>query len=191
MCMTNEKKIKNEIIGDLNKEEIINDINNENHLINTLKNQLKISKEKITEVIVQQNQEALKVTHRLKSEIKKYQKFSLENLIVEFLSIIDNIERAFILIQQKKENIYIEILNNIEKILSLIKNMLIQFNVSKISDIKVAFNPNIHQAISIRCDNTIEPNIILEVMQSGYIMYNSRLLRPAMVVVSNNSMDNS
>ncbi|WP_187308583.1 nucleotide exchange factor GrpE [Buchnera aphidicola] len=189
--MTNEKKINNEIISDVNTKEVLNDTNNENNLTNTLENQLKISEEKIKELILQQNQEVLKVTNRLKKEIKKYQKFSLENLIVEFLSITDNIERAFTLIQQKKENIYIEILNNIEKILSLIKNMFIQFQVSKISDIKVVFNPNIHQAISIRCDNTIEPNKILEVMQSGYIMYNTRLLRPAMVVVSKNSMNNS
>ncbi|QFQ32430.1 nucleotide exchange factor GrpE [Buchnera aphidicola (Aphis fabae)] len=181
-------KIK--ITDEKNTKDTINDLNNENNdLINILQNKLKISEEKIKEIILNQNKEVFQVKNRLKIEFDKYQKFSLEKLIIEFLPIIDNIERAFNLIQQKNEKKYIEILKNIEHVLSLIKTMFTEFQVSKINDIKIEFDPNIHQAISVRYNNEIESNQILEVMQSGYIIYNSRLLRPAMVVVSTKNID--
>ncbi|ALD15206.1 hypothetical protein IX46_01325 [Buchnera aphidicola (Aphis glycines)] len=183
--MINEEKINNQITSNINEQENIH-ISNEDNLINTLKNELTTSEEKIKEIISTQNKEIFKIKNRLMSEIERCQKFSLENLIVEFLSIVDNIERASSLIQKEKEITYMEILKDIENILCLIKNVFIQFQVSKIHDIKVTFDPNIHQAISVQYDNKTESNKVLKVMQSGYIMHNIRLLRPAMVVVSTN-----
>ncbi|KAF0707670.1 nucleotide exchange factor GrpE [Buchnera aphidicola (Aphis craccivora)] len=177
----------------INKIKPINEKNtvDENiDLINNFKKELEISEEKIKETILNQNKEIFKIQNRLNSEVEKYQQFSIEKLIIEFLPIIDNIERAFNLMQQKKEKVYIKILKNIEYVLSLIKTMLNAFKVSKINDVKVIFDPNIHQAISIRYNNEIESNRVLEVMQSGYT-YHSRLLRPAMVVVSTNKVNYS
>ncbi len=185
LFMKNEEKINNRTIGDIKKKETIH-LSDKDSLINTLKSELNTSEEKIKEIISQQNKEIFKITNRLMSEIEKCQKFSLENLITEFLSIVDNIERAAVLIKQEKENIYAEILKNIENVLCLIKNIFIQFKVSKICDVEAKFDPNVHQAISIRYDNKIKSNKVLEVMQSGYIMHHTRLLRPAMVVVSKN-----
>ncbi|WP_261979796.1 nucleotide exchange factor GrpE [Buchnera aphidicola] len=175
----NEIKIKDAT----NKKEIDN--KNDNSIV-FFKNKLEISKKKIEEMILKQNDEIFKIKNRLNSEVQKHQNFSLEKIITEFLSIIDNIERAVNLIKQKKENKYIEILKNIEHVMFLINNMFTEFNVSKINDIKIPFNPDVHQAISVQYTDKMKSNQVIEVMQSGYIICNSRLLRPAMVVVSKN-----
>lgn len=184
--------INKKIIHDQDKKAIKKDFNKINSdAIDILKNELKISADKIQEIFLKQNEKILQVQQRLQHEVEKYKKFSLEKLIIEFLPIIDNIERAYDLIQQKKEKKYIDILKNIEYVLSLIKVTLNAFKISKIHDTEAPFDPNIHQAISVRYSNKIQPNKILEVMQSGYIMHNTRLLRPSMVVVSKNEINNS
>ncbi len=45
------------------------------------------------------------------------------------------------------------------------------------------FDPNVMQAVSVEEDPEKEENIVLKVMQPGY-MYKDRVLRPAMVVVN-------
>ena len=46
-----------------------------------------------------------------------------------------------------------------------------------------AFNPDHHQAMTMIDSPEHEPNMIIDVMQKGYLL-NERLVRPAMVVVS-------
>lgn len=47
----------------------------------------------------------------------------------------------------------------------------------------VAFNPEVHQAMTLIDSPEHEANHVVDVMQKGYTL-NGRLLRPAMVVVS-------
>ncbi|WP_343154476.1 nucleotide exchange factor GrpE [Buchnera aphidicola] len=171
---------------DKNQEEIKNNstINENSNLIKYLKNKIEKREEQIKQIILEQNKEIFKVKSRLNNEIEKCQKFSLEKLIIELLPIIDNIERACSLMKNRKDDQYLEILKNMENALSLFKTIFSEFSISTINDIKVEFNPNVHEAISIRYTNEIKSNQILEIMQSGYMMHNSRLLRPAMVIVS-------
>ena len=49
-----------------------------------------------------------------------------------------------------------------------------------------AFNPDLHQAMSMQESNEHSNNTIMAVMQKGYEL-NGRLLRPAMVMVARNS----
>lgn len=164
--------------------------NDKNNDLIDLKIKLKESEKEIKEIILQQNKDIFKIKNRLNTEIERCKKFSLEKLIVEFLSIIDNIERAFNILEKQKEEKYVEILKNIEYTTSLVKEILTEFKILKINNIKVPFDPNIHQAISVQYNNKILPNHIIEVMQAGYIIDNSRLLRPAMVIVSKNKKNN-
>ncbi|HIA04820.1 MAG TPA: nucleotide exchange factor GrpE, partial [Myxococcales bacterium] len=48
------------------------------------------------------------------------------------------------------------------------------------------FDPEMHQAISLEENDEQEPNTILLVLQRGYF-FQERLLRPALVTVSNKS----
>ncbi|MCU4136975.1 nucleotide exchange factor GrpE [Buchnera aphidicola (Sitobion miscanthi)] len=189
MINTEEKKV--EKIIDNNQDQKINNEEHENNnlinknLTNFLEIQLKESQEKIIEKETSTEKEIISVYNRLNKEIEKSIKFSLEKLIIEFLPIFDNIERALNLIEttESKEN-YIEILNKLKFVSNLLKESFIMFNIKKIDDINIPFNPSIHQAMSVHYTDEIKSNQIVTVMQPGYVLHESRLLRPAMVIVS-------
>jgi len=50
-------------------------------------------------------------------------------------------------------------------------------------DTSGAFDPNVHQALATESSDELPPNLILEVLQKGYVL-DDRLVRPAMVKVS-------
>lgn len=194
--MINPKAIKLEktIEDNIKKEEDISKIENndlknncsiKNKLISVLESQIKDSKEKILEKELIAEEEIIKIYNRLNKEIEHSRKFSLEKLITDFLPIIDSIEYSLNLIEKNKsEEIYAEIIKKLTCIYSLLQKIFKTFNIKKIDDINILFNPDIHQAMSIHYSNEIKSNQVVTVMQSGYILHESRLLRPAMVVVS-------
>ncbi|QCI17649.1 nucleotide exchange factor GrpE [Buchnera aphidicola (Acyrthosiphon lactucae)] len=188
--MTNKEEKKLEKINNKNTKINNNEKDESNNLIKKnltelLEVQLKESKEKIIEKEKITEQEIASVYNRLNKEIENSIKFSLEKLIIDFLPIVDNIERAMNLIEttDSKES-YIEIFNKLECIYDLLKKSFILFNIKKIDKINILFNPSIHQAMSVQYTDQLESNQIVTVMQPGYILHETRLLRPAMVIVS-------
>lgn len=182
--MTNkEKKIVENI-----KNKICNDKNHdfsEDNVVKLLEIQLKESKQKIIEKEISAEKEISTVLNRLNKEIDQTKKFALEKLIVNFLPIFDNIERALNLTNNNTVNIvFTKIKEKLEYIFNLLKESFKLFHITKIDDINVSFNPSIHEAMSIHYTNEMESNKIVTVMQPGYVLYDSRLLRPAMVIVS-------
>ncbi|AWH90530.1 nucleotide exchange factor GrpE [Buchnera aphidicola (Melanaphis sacchari)] len=145
---------------------------------------IKEMQEKIKSIELSNIEEISKLYTRMNNDIEKVKKFSLEKIIIEFLPIIDSIERALDLLKKEESKIYIECIKNIEYVFSLLNEVLNEFNISKVNKINIPFNPEIHQAMSISYTDKIPCNQVVEVMQSGYILHQSRLLRPAMVVVS-------
>lgn len=155
------------------------------NLVEFLEIQLKESKEKILEKKISSEKEIVIITNRLNKEIDQTKKFALEKLIINFLPIFDNIERALNLIENNKSNkVFNKIKDKLEVILNLFKECCKLFHIKKIDNINVSFNPSIHEAMSVHYTNDMEPNKIVNIMQTGYILYNTRLLRPAMVIVS-------
>ncbi|QIQ41840.1 MAG: nucleotide exchange factor GrpE [Buchnera aphidicola (Microlophium carnosum)] len=185
MLNKEEKKIENNDDLKINDEKYESDTLIKKNLIKFLEMQLKESKEKIIEIETMTEKEIISVYNRLNKEVEKTIKFSLEKLIIDFLPVVDNIERALNLTEtsKSKEN-YMEVLNKLKFICNLLKKAFILFNIKKIDDINVSFNPDVHQAMSVQYTNEIESNQIVTVMQPGYILHESRLLRPAMVIVS-------
>ncbi|QCI22117.1 nucleotide exchange factor GrpE [Buchnera aphidicola] len=161
-------------------------LNNEkNNLIEILENKLQENKNKILEKKLLAKQEVEMVLNRSNKEINISKKFSLEKLIINFLPIFDNIERTLNSIENNQLNkILLEIKNKIEFISELLNKSFKLFNIKKIQEKNVSFDPSIHEAMSIHYTNEVESNKIVTVMQPGYILHESRLLRPAMVVVS-------
>jgi molecular chaperone GrpE len=58
-----------------------------------------------------------------------------------------------------------------------------KFGIKSVHPHGEAFNPDHHQAMTMIDSAEHEPNMIIDVMQKGYLL-NERLVRPAMVVVS-------
>ena len=58
-----------------------------------------------------------------------------------------------------------------------------KFHVVPVDPQNERFNPELHQAMAMQPTDEAEPNTVIKVYQKGYLL-NGRLLRPAMVVVS-------
>ncbi|BBA84745.1 molecular chaperone GrpE [endosymbiont of Euscepes postfasciatus] len=179
-------------INDKN-DNINNDIiNNENNDINScdkcksiildLEKKIDENEKEYFDKILRLNAELENIDKRSKIEIDKIYKFSLEKFFTEFLEVIDNLERT----EKELENDKIDI-NIIKEGIILTLKMLIQitnkFGLIVIDKINVIFDPNIHQAILTIKNESLEDNLVTEIIQKGYIL-NNRLIRPAMVKVS-------
>ena len=64
-----------------------------------------------------------------------------------------------------------------------ILNALEKNGVTKIDSVNKKFDPNLHQAMMEIENNDLDEGVVVQEIQTGYMMYD-RLLRPAMVAVS-------
>ena len=67
--------------------------------------------------------------------------------------------------------------------LKLQLDVLAKFGVEAVDPQGEPFDPQVHEAMTMVPNPEVEPNTVIEVMQKGYLL-NGRLVRPAMVVVS-------
>jgi molecular chaperone GrpE len=118
---------------------------------------------------------------RKDEEVAKIVSFSNEVLIQELLPTIDNFERA---IEANKNNQDASNINKgIEMIYTSLLGILNQFGLKEIEALNKPFDPNYHQAISTDNIEDKEDNIILEVLQKGYLL-KDKVIRPVMVKVN-------
>ncbi len=120
---------------------------------------------------------------RTELDIEKAHKFALEKFSYDLLPVIDNLERA-LEIADKNTSDLVSMIEGVELTLKSLKNVIYKYGIEIIGDINVPFNPDLHQAMTLIDSSDHEPNHVIMVMQKGYKL-NGRLLRPAMVVVSN------
>ncbi len=62
-------------------------------------------------------------------------------------------------------------------------DVLGKFGVEVVEPAGEPFDPQYHEAMAMVPNPDLEPNTVMEVVQKGYLL-NGRLVRPAMVVVS-------
>ena len=110
-------------------------------------------------------------------EILKARVFSAELIAKDLLSPIDNLTRA---LQHSEEEIPRSL---IELVLKEINQAFSNNNVEEIDPLGDKFNPNFHEALSIKEDKSKDPDQVLEVIQKGYLI-EDRVIRPALVVVN-------
>jgi molecular chaperone GrpE len=128
---------------------------------------------------------------RLKAEWDNYRKRTeaeradersraTQRLVEKLLPIIDDVERAI----EHSENASEESLKEgIAQVCSKLVSVLTGEGVKVIDPKGEPFDANRHSAISKLEDNKVPEETVLEVYQKGYEM-GSRILRPAMVIVS-------
>ncbi|WGS66234.1 nucleotide exchange factor GrpE [Enterobacteriaceae bacterium ET-AT1-13] len=162
----------------------INENNNLNiKRINELELYIENSKKKEYDNFLRYKAEIENIKKRSSINIEKTYKFALENFSKDLLPIIDNLERSIQLLDKDNNKLTIMI-QGIELTLKSIINLINKYGIKIINKINVPFNPNKHQIISSIKSNKFKSNLVINVMQNGYILHN-RLLRPAMVIVSN------
>ncbi|WP_417688293.1 nucleotide exchange factor GrpE [Pseudidiomarina sp.] len=124
------------------------------------------------------------VRRRAAQDVEKAHKFALEKFANELLTTVDNLERALAIADQE-ETINANFLEGIELTHKGLLSTLNKFGVEAVGEEGEAFNPDLHQAMSMQAAEGKDNNTILAVMQKGYTL-SGRLLRPAMVMVVKN-----
>jgi molecular chaperone GrpE len=108
-------------------------------------------------------------------------KFSNERILKDFLSIVDNLDRA---LQHAKEGSEGEsLVQGVELVHKQCIDLLTRFNVTAVDAVGAQFDPVVHQAVSqVETDEHPE-NTVADEFQKGYRLHD-RLLRPALVTVA-------
>jgi molecular chaperone GrpE len=119
---------------------------------------------------------------RAEQEVDKARKFALERFAGELLPVLDNLERAMQVADAENEAIK-PVVEGVNLTLKSFINVVEKFGMVIVDPQGDAFNPELHQAMSMQETAEFAPNTVMAVMQKGYTL-NGRLLRPAMVMVS-------
>lgn len=122
------------------------------------------------------------IRRRTEQDVEKAHKFALEKFSKELLNVVDNLERALQALDLSNES-HKSLAEGVELTLKGLVATLNNFGVVAVGDIGDAFDPELHQAISMQPAESVEPNHISNVMQKGYTLH-GRVLRPAMVMVA-------
>ena len=128
------------------------------------------------------------IRKRNKKDKEEWVKYANESLIKEILPVMDNLEMA--ISHSQNENSVQALREGVELTLKGLRDMLVKSGLEEIKAEGEPFDPNFHHAVSEQADENVETGIILLELQRGYTL-NKRLIRPAMVIVSKGSADDS
>jgi len=118
---------------------------------------------------------------RKQREIDEFRKFANETVFKQFLSVVDNLERAIASAETNKD--VDSLLEGVKLTYREILKVFQDFNVKPVVAENRSFDPNFHQAVTQKETNEVPENMVTDVLQTGYLLHD-RLIRPAMVVVS-------
>jgi molecular chaperone GrpE len=125
---------------------------------------------------------------RQEKEKAELLQFANENLIKELLPVVDNLERA--LEHGRQLDAPLPLLEGLDLVQQGFLKALIRFGVTPIACVGQPFDPAFHNAVMQEENTEVEDCTILKELQKGYLLQ-SRLLRPAMVVVAKNTQKTS
>ena len=150
-----------------------------------LQKQLKQAEKKAEEnwdkaLRVQAEMENLK--RRTQKDLENAHKYGLEKFAKELLSVIDSLELGIQASTSDNPEV-VALKHGSELTIKQFESVFAKFNIEAIDPVGQTFNPELHQAMTMQPSADVEPNTVLNVFQKGYIL-NGRLIRPAMVVVS-------
>ena len=144
---------------------------------------LKIENKKKEEEVLIAKADLINYRKRKDEEVTRLLKFCNEDLIKQILPILDNFERAIKLDDNHLEDEVSKFLEGFKMIYCNMQNVMENFEVKPIDGANKPFDPNYHNAIMVEQKEGVEPGMVLEVLQKGYI-YKDKVIRPAMVKVS-------
>ncbi|MCA9399670.1 MAG: nucleotide exchange factor GrpE [Candidatus Omnitrophica bacterium] len=119
---------------------------------------------------------------RMEREKIEFIKYANEELIVQFLNILDDLERAVQAAQAKKED-HAAFLKGVEMVMANIHSMLKKNGVAAMESKGKPFDHNCHEILMQEETDEYEDGIIIEEFQKGYYL-GDRVVRTAKVKVA-------
>ncbi len=182
--MAKKKENNNETIN-INEEEILTD-----EEIQKIEEQEKEKNEqnveKLKEELGKMNDQYLRLyadfdnyRKRVQREIEETKEATKRALINDFLTILDNMEKALLISKDHKDSI----IEGIELTMKSFKDLLKKHGVEEIDPERKQFDPDLHDALMTQESEDAPKNTVLQTLQKGYL-YKDKLIRPAKVIVS-------
>ena len=207
-----EKKDQQETKEKIDKEEIIENKNENLEESNSTKNDEpqveadsteeeneESEEERLQEEVRTLKEDKIRVLAEMENLRKRFDrekidsiKYGSVNFARDILSPGDNLERALSAINQEEDHPQ-SIKNLIEGLKMVQKEFssaLEKNGISKINSMNEKFDPNLHQAMMEVERDDLDEGIVVQEIQTGYMMHD-RLLRPAMVGVSKKPKQNN
>ncbi len=146
-------------------------------------NALKTENASLNEKVLRISAESQNMKRRYEEEISRIRKYDGEELAKRIIVVADNLERAIKLDDNDLTDELSKFLSGFKMIYTNLLSILNDFSITEIDCNKKEFDPNTMEAVLTSKEKDIPKNQVLEVLQKGY-MYKDKLLRPAMVKVS-------
>ena len=148
-----------------------------------LKTQIEEAANKEQDILLRSRAEIENLRRRTEQDVEKAHKFALEKFSKDILNTIDNLERALATPANKEDESVKALFDGVELTLKELVSTVGRFGVEAVGVVGEAFNPDLHQAVSMQPAEGFETNQISVVLQKGYTL-NGRVIRPAMVMVA-------
>ena len=162
---------------DTNKKKKKND--KENELIVELNDKIKELESKL----LYKDADLINYRKRKDEEVSNMLKYSNLDMASELLIIVDDLERAIKIDDDVLDDELSKFLSGFKMIYTRLINILNNFEIKEIESLGKEFDPRYHQAVLTDNVSDKDNNIILDVLQKGY-MYKDKVIRPAMVKVN-------
>ena len=137
----------------------------------------------LEEKVLYKDAELLNYKKRKDLEVSNMLKYANSDIILEMLSVVDDLERAIKLDDNILDDEVSKFLSGIKIIYSRLISLLEKYEVKEIDALNKEFDPTYHQAVLTEKVEGVKPNIVVEVLQKGY-MYKDKVIRHTMVKVS-------
>lgn len=131
------------------------------------------------DVLLRERAEIENQRKRLQRDVEQARKFANERLLGDLLPVCDSLERGLAI-----ENADVAALRSgMDLTLKALLKVGENNGLRQLDPLGQAFNPELHQAMTLVDAPQARPNDVIAVMQKGYVL-NDRLLRPALVAIA-------
>ena len=118
---------------------------------------------------------------RKDEEVSRMLQYSNEGIVMELIPSVDSFERA--LAFKTEDETILKYQEGFKMIYGNIISVLNKYGVKAIDGNNKPFDPTYHQAVLTEHVDGVEPGMVLDVLQKGYLL-KDKVIRPAMVKVS-------
>lgn len=149
--------------------------------VEELKARMEETERKFQEKKRQIDEEISRTKARLETDFQRRLELEKQKIILPFLEVMDNLQRALDAASQAKNPEHI--LEGVQMTANLFRSKLQSLGVEQIKVLNQPFDPGVGQAVgTVKVQDASCDGIVLEEIQPGYSM-NGHLLRPAQVRV--------
>ncbi len=123
------------------------------------------------------------VRKRGQKDVESAHKYAVDKFVAELIPIKESMDLGYAASHEESVDIA-KIKEGTELTLKMFDQMFGKFKIVELNPKGEKFNPSFHEAISMLPSPEFDANTVMDVVQKGYLL-NERVIKPALVVVSN------